>query len=394
MIVAGLILSMLYWIVDSALHASSFHGARLSARLLTYDAHELWMRLMVVCIIVGFSAYAQRAVRRRTEAESALRKTQDRYRELVQNANSVILRMDTQGRIVFINEYGQQFFGYTEGELIGQPLVGLIVPPKDAAGRDLSAMVQGIREHPARYVNNENENVRKNGQRVWISWTNKAIRDDNGDVVGILCIGNDITQRKRAEERLEEALSRVRDMSLVDELTGLNNRRAFLTLAQQQLRAANRTKQRICLLFADLDNMKWINDTLGHNAGDEALIRAAKVLKKTFRESDIVARIGGDEFAVLAIDGSFSDEFPANRIRANLKAHNAGQERLYKVELSVGMAFYDPESPCSIEELLSKADERMYQEKRQKRGSRIEAQQEPVHREEPLHSPQGRPGLY
>ncbi len=146
-----------------------------------------------------------------------------RYKELVQNANSIILRMDAKGRVTFFNEFAQSFFGYSEDEILGQNIVGTIVPRTESTGRDLVAMIRGIIENPVEYIRNENENIRKNGERVWVYWTNKALVDKNGHIVGVLCIGNDMTERKKAEEalKLDEIrlqalweLSRMSDASL------------------------------------------------------------------------------------------------------------------------------------------------------------------------------------
>ena len=139
-------------------------------------------------------------------AEEALRHSEARYRELIQNANSIILRRDIEGKITFFNEFAQRFFGYTEDELIGKNVVGTIVPEKDRAGRDLAAMIKDIGLNPAKYTANENENMRKNGERVCVSWTNKAIKDKNRNVLEILCVGNDITERKQLEGQLRHAL--------------------------------------------------------------------------------------------------------------------------------------------------------------------------------------------
>ena len=140
------------------------------------------------------------------QAEEALRQSEARYRELVQNANSIILRRDTEGKITFFNEFAQRFFGYTEDEIVGKNVVGTIVPEKDRTGRDLAAMIKDIGLNPTKYAANENENMRKNGERVWVSWTNKAIRDKNENVVEILCVGNDVTERKQLERQLRHAL--------------------------------------------------------------------------------------------------------------------------------------------------------------------------------------------
>lgn len=163
---------------------------------------------------------------------------------------------------------------------------------------------------------------------------------------------------------LIEMISRV---SLTDDLTGLYNRRGFLTLAQQQMEIAGRVKQEVMLLFADLDKLKLINDNFGHEKGDMALIDAANVLSQTFRKSDIIARLGGDEFTVLALKTPESDaESIASRLQKNIAAHNQKKERPYRLSLSVGIVLHDPSSPQGIDELLSQVDNIMYKQKQAK----------------------------
>ena len=143
-------------------------------------------------------------VTERKQFEEALRESEVKYRELVQNANSIILRMDLKGNVTFFNEFAQSFFGYSKGEIIGRNVVGTIVPEIDSFGRDLAAMIEDIGSQPELYENNENENMCKNGKRVWVSWTNKSICDKNGTISETICIGNDITDRKRAEEETKK----------------------------------------------------------------------------------------------------------------------------------------------------------------------------------------------
>ncbi|MGJ8620512.1 MAG: PAS domain S-box protein [Methylophilaceae bacterium] len=136
-------------------------------------------------------------------AETKLDQIQQNYRELVESANSIILRWDYNGVITFLNTYGQRFFGYKAEEIVGQHVIGTIVPYSDSAGRNLSDLMEQICLDTKAFEQNVNENMIKNGQRVWISWTNKIVLDAKGDLVEILSIGNDITQRLQAEKEIK-----------------------------------------------------------------------------------------------------------------------------------------------------------------------------------------------
>ncbi len=127
------------------------------------------------------------------------------YRELAKNAHSIILRMDKEGRIIFINEFAQKFFGFSEYEILGKHVVGTIVPKTDSSGTDLKRMIKEITQFPERYALNQNENILHNGEKVWIAWTNIPILHDNGHLKEILSIGNDITDRQEAEKALIES---------------------------------------------------------------------------------------------------------------------------------------------------------------------------------------------
>ena len=154
-------------------------------------------------------------------------------------------------------------------------------------------------------------------------------------------------------------------LSLTDELTGLYNRRRFFILTEQCLKVAVRTKKRPLLLFIDMDNLKWINDHYGHKEGDQALTGLADILKKTFRESDIIARIGGDEFVVLLESTDENSETLLTRLHENVRDYNVKRSQ-HTLSISLGTAQFDPEYPISIDELLSKADALMYAQKRRR----------------------------
>ena len=169
---------------------------------------------------------------------------------------------------------------------------------------------------------------------------------------------------KRSEEEL-------RTLSLIDELTGLYNRRGFLKIADKQLKISKRAKDSMLLLYADLDGMKWINDNLGHAEGDIALLETAGVLKNTFRESDIIGRLGGDEFVVLAMLTD-QDSAPVikQRLARQLDILNMRGSHTYCVSLSIGTVICTPGETASIKEMLDRADRSMYMHKISKEKSK------------------------
>lgn len=184
------------------------------------------------------------------------------------------------------------------------------------------------------------------------------------------------------ERALRYALERhrlqmeLRQLTLIDPLTGLHSRRGFLTVADQQLKAMARAKQGVVFLFADLDGMKQINDTFGHKEGDKALVQTATLLKQTFRGSDIVARLGGDEFVVLATEAAQGDSaVMVARLQRQFEEYNARGKHPYQLSLSVGVATSDPLQPPSLEELMNKADQRLYDQKRARKRLSLQSQQ-------------------
>lgn len=127
------------------------------------------------------------------------------YRLLVENVDSIILRMDPEGKILYLNPFGERFFGYDLADILGKSVMGTIVPQKDSNGKDLQRMINALLQQPEDYQCNENENIRKNGKLVWISWTNKGFYGKSGELREIFCIGHDVTERKRAEKELLES---------------------------------------------------------------------------------------------------------------------------------------------------------------------------------------------
>lgn len=191
-------------------------------------------------------------------------------------------------------------------------------------------------------------------------------------------LGNIVKSRNLDSAEVHDALKRaaiwaveqslldreIRSLAITDDLTGFFNRRGFLAAASQQLKLAQRDRRSVLLLFCDVDNLKRINDSFGHREGDLALIRAADALEETFRGSDILARLSGDEFAVLAWEASVPNvRAMLSRLMKKIDKANAEEAR-YKLSLSVGVARYDPQFPLSLGELMAAADQDMYKHKK------------------------------
>lgn len=198
--------------------------------------------------------------------------------------------------------------------------------------------------------------------------TSNAVQDGAQDVlVKQEVIGSTLARSLLYAIERQRMVKELKTASLFDELTGLYNRRGFMNLARHHAQVSGRSRRGMLLFYADLDNLKLINDNFGHQMGDQAIIATASILKGSFRTSDIIARIGGDEFVVLALDANLA--FALNILkRLKEKQRDSGQP--YLLSLSVGYAYYDPKHPCKIEELLAKADQYMYEEKQAKRGEK------------------------
>ena len=169
--------------------------------------------------------------------------------------------------------------------------------------------------------------------------------------------------------------NRLRDelhaLALIDDLTGLNNRRGFFLLAEQQIKYVRRLQNKLIIMYADLDDLKRINDTFGHAEGDRALIQVSQILRKTIRDSDIVARIGGDEFALFAADAVCDDiQALPSRLQKNIEQANTQNLSPFPLSLSVGAVCCDFVDNTPLEELLNRADKAMYEQKKSKHDGR------------------------
>ena len=158
--------------------------------------------LVGLCGQIAIAIDHQQRETERQKAQKALQQNERKYRQLVERASGIILEWNTQGRITFLNKFGQDFFGYDEDEIVGQTMVGTIMPTVDSEGHDLESLVAELCRAPEQYETNENESIKKDGQRVWISWSNKALLGADGELIGFLSVGNDVTDRHQAEKKL------------------------------------------------------------------------------------------------------------------------------------------------------------------------------------------------
>ncbi len=296
----------------------------------------------------------KRVVRKMKRSEKALKESEEMFRSLVESADDSIYLVDNNYNYLFINKKHLSRLGLSHREY------------KGCSYRDFHTSGE-VRE----FVKKVNK-VFNTGMSIQYEY--KSVRDNRyflqtfspvigfkGKTVAVAIISKDITDRKEMEEEL-------RQLSLTDELTGLLNRRGFFTHVEQYLKLVRRQGISVLMLYADLDSLKDINDAFGHKEGDFALIQVARILKENYRESDIIARIGGDEFVVIPV-GSSKDciDVITSRLQKALDAYNSSFQKGYKLSISTGIACYNPESPCSIDELLAIADKKMYENKSQRK---------------------------
>ncbi|MFH1977623.1 MAG: PAS domain S-box protein [Pseudomonadota bacterium] len=302
----------------------------------------------------------------RKKAENALRRSEDQIRLLLNSTVEAIYGVDLNGNCTFCNNGCLRMLGYKNpDELVGKNMHrqihhkrkdGTPFPEEDCR------MIRAIRKGEGTHADDE-VLWRADGTCFPAEYWSYPQYSD-GAIVGGVVTFLDITERRRADEE-------IRMLAISDALTELYNRRGFISLAEQQIKRANRTNKTLALFFIDIDGLKIVNDTRGHEEGDRLLINAANILKQTFRESDIIARIGGDEFAVLAaVNASETSEIVLSRLTEHIRSHNALPDQKYEISMSIGTAIYDPATPRSLDDLMSRADELMYEQKKEKANRR------------------------
>ncbi|MCB2182731.1 MAG: GGDEF domain-containing protein [Desulfobulbaceae bacterium] len=290
--------------------------------------------------------------------------------ELLQILNSTADGIRVVGNDFMTLRVNQRFVkmvGIPEDELVGRPChEGCGSKSCHTEECSLQKILNGTG-----HLETEREITKPNGDIISCILSAYPYFSEKGELIGIVEGFRDITSRKEMENKLQK-------MSVTDELTGLLNRRGFLSMAEKQLHLGKRLKNSVFLLYADLDNMKWINDNLGHDTGDQALIETAEILRSTFRKSDLICagRLGGDEFALMMISdvGSCCEHPVLERLENKIDERNSKKsDRDYELSLSVGIVKYDKKNPYSVEEFISMGDAAMYQCKKERKRLKAEA---------------------
>ena len=294
--------------------------------------------------------------RQRRQVERAFRVSEARYRELVNHLPVIVCELSPDGEAIFVNEAVGDITGYKPDDLLGKDWWTVLAP--NAKPGQLDAARDLLRNEDL--VAHEMVVNHKDGRPLTLEWNSTTVRNADGRIGNVVCIGMDVTERVHMRDELMW-------MAVRDELTGLSNRRGFLTLAEQQLKSATREKRSMLAVFVDLDGLKAINDQLGHAEGDQAIKDMAGLMRDTFRDSDVVGRIGGDEFVALVTEGSpFRSDGIIQRLQTALVGFNADSGRSYILSASIGVARYDPDSPTAIDNLVNRADSQMYENKQRR----------------------------
>jgi diguanylate cyclase (GGDEF)-like protein/PAS domain S-box-containing protein len=285
---------------------------------------------------------------------TAMQEKEKKYSYLFHFSNDGIFLHDSLGNILDVNQKMLEMLKFSKSGFLSRKVFGLY--PPDEIERAMSAMNKLMKDGRDSF---EVVFKRSNGEMFPAETSSNVIELEGKKV--IQCMVRDITERRKMEDQL-------RTISITDELTGLLNRRGFFTMAEQQLKIANRSGRGMFVLFTDIDDLKSINDSFGHHEGDRALIETAGLLKRNVRTSDIVARLGGDEFVVLMVDVSHKADggIITSRLGEKLQELNSRPNSKYRLSLSIGLARYNPDEARSVEELIMRADKFMYGYKRRK----------------------------
>jgi diguanylate cyclase (GGDEF)-like protein/PAS domain S-box-containing protein len=330
-------------------------------RLVRYaDGRARWMNVRLSPRIVDgeyLGYYATTSdIHEQKAVEEELRRANSILSAHFDNTPLAVIEWDTELRIVRWSGQSAEIFGWQPAEALGRSLSHWRLTYEEDADA-VARMVRGLVEGPQTQATLMHRNYRKDGSVIWVEWHNSALRDESGRVISILSLAQDVSSRIQAEERLQY-------MATHDGLTGLPNSVLLNDRLEACLVRAKRSGGRVSVMFLDLDHFKDVNDTLGHRVGDALLKELSRRIRGALRQSDVLARISGDEFVVVLED--FPDEGGPERVARKIldevcrAFHLEGNE--IQVSGSLGLALH-PEDGTDAETLLKNADAAMYHAK-------------------------------
>lgn len=314
--------------------------------------------IFVAMIFLNRSRHLRKKLSGMIEALAAKNKELEDARQMGQNAlspfipetsKSIIVSIDQAGKITDINEYATEVFKYTREEMVGNDAFGTIFPVPEKKDSLQANIISRIFANPKLYVEHETENIKKNGEHFWISWTNRVIYDDLGQPTEIRSVGFDITKRKRLEEEL-------RYLASVDPLTGVLNRQALLEAGARELKRAIRYKRQLSILVLKLNYFHGTSEK-GNDPGfsDEIIRQAVTICRKATRDSDYIGRVGDIEFAIILPETPAENvTFLAERLKEKIQEKNLKDSNNFFVSASFGVAAKKNKED-TIDSLLLKA---------------------------------------
>ena len=324
------------------------------------DGRQRWMTVRLTPRFVdgtyaGYYATTSDIHEQKT-IEEELRRTNTILNAHFDNTPLAVMEWDTALRIVRWSGQAEPIFGWTGPEVLGRALSGwrLVYEEDEQA---VSEMIRDLVEGRERHATILHRNYRKDGSVIWVEWHNSALRDESGRVISILSLAQDVSSRIQAEERLQF-------MATHDGLTGLPNSVLLNDRLSGAVARAARSRRRVGVMFLDLDHFKDVNDTLGHRIGDLLLKEVSRRIRAALRQSDMLARISGDEFVMVLEDVTDEDapEHVARKILDEIRRPFTIEAHEIHVSGSLGLALY-PEDGADPETVLKNADAAMYHAK-------------------------------
>ncbi|MET0014990.1 MAG: sensor domain-containing diguanylate cyclase [Sedimenticola sp.] len=332
------------------------------------SAEEHWRYVFTVTAfailaLIIPSIILSRQQKRRIELEMALMEKEQVYRLLIENQTDLVVKVDLEGRFQFVSQTYCETFGKSEQELLGNQFMPLVhEDDRKSTAKAMEALYK-----PPHKAYMEQRAMTKDGWR-WFGWMDTAVLDDNQNVIAIIGVGRDITDKKQAEFRLEK-------LATYDSLTGLFNRQALEVRLKKEVDRASRYAHPLSILMLDIDHFKEINDTHGHQVGDDIMRDCSALLNELIRKTDYAGRYGGDEIIVVLPETSSSQAVElAERLRKRIadERFTMVENKTLNITVCLGVATY-PDNARQQKELMRAADDAMYKAKESGRNLVISA---------------------